>query len=509
MIKIFKLIKNEMIKLFKRRSIWVMLAITVLVAMGAAKIYEITAPADAISDDEATIEGWKQEIERLEYFFEKDHYLEDAYADNSFRAREARNRSEMLQYLVNNGYSPSDWRYKNGVINDMFYQKLQMDTGYEYDRYAAEYERIKAIVDADDWKTYYKYQMDIQFNKYLNTYPEAADEIRDAVTFEYNYRIERDLKPGEEKWRDDLIASVVSAKLSLAYYAQQECQLTDPNCQRPSKGDPELSKPNLDSMEQVKEGRASVNDKLAVALYRLENEVETDLGYVFGEELVLPYGENSNFWESFASSSEYIFAVGILVIVIAGLIVSTEFSSGTIKFLLVSPVKRWKIVISKYVTVMAVGAVLTLILYLSSIAASLIFLGGNGFDNVIVKVENGIAWGESPFLRVLADYGWSLIEVVVVATMAFALSSLMRSAAVSVGVGLFAYLSGSVIVELFASAELDFGRYILFANLDLPSIIAGNSMFPNQTVVGAVVNIALYMAVFILTAWDGFVRKEI
>ena len=141
--------------------------------------------------------------------------------------------------------------------------------------------------------------------------------------------------------------------------------------------------------------------------------------------------------------------------------------------------------------------------------ASLAVFGGYGFNDVIVQVKDGVAWGVSPFLRMLGDYGWAFIEVVVVATMAFALSAIMRSTAVSIGVGLFAYLSGTALAELFASFGIDFGRYLLFANLDLPAIISGTPIFPNQTLVGAIVNIVAHMIVFVLAAWDGFVRREI
>ena len=168
-----------------------------------------------------------------------------------------------------------------------------------------------------------------------------------------------------------------------------------------------------------------------------------------------------------------------------------------------------KIVTAKYITVLLLSLMLTLLMYISSAAASLIVFGGYGATDVIVLVENGVAWGVSPYLMVLGSYGWAFIEVVVVATMAFALSSLMRSTAVSIGIGLLAYLSGTALVELFAAMGIDFGRYVLFANLDLPAIMEGASVFPNQTLTAALINITAHMAVFLLTAWDGFVSREI
>lgn len=508
MTKMFRLIKNEMIKLAKRKSIWVMLVVTVIIAVGTAVLYDIsTVPAEN-EGEEYLVERWKTEIEELERFFAEDHYFGGKYADESERGKKYRNRSMMLQYLVENQYSPYDWRYTSGIIEDLFYCKFQMEINFNYDQNAAEHDRLAGLIYSDDWQSYYKEQTERKAAEYLRLYPMAAKEVEDAVWFEYNYRMQNNFRPGDEIWRDDLIASVTSSKLSLAYIAQQEYERANPEYIPPSTGDSEMEKPDL-TVEEIEINRAAVRDKLAVAMYRLDRNIQADIGYVFGDEPVISDKKGSEFWESFAASSEYIIVVGVLVIVVAGLIVASEFSSGTIKFLLVSPVKRWKIVMAKYITVLSLSLMLTLLMYLSSVAASFIVFGGYGFDDVIVRVSDGVAWGISPFLMVLGNYGWAFVEVVVVATMAFALSSLMRSTAVAIGIGSFAYLSGTAIVELFSSFGIDFGRYILFANLDLPAIVDGASIFPNQTLVGAIINIVAHMVVFVMIAWDGFVRREI
>lgn len=506
------LVKNELIKLLKRKSIPVMFLVTVVIALGVALLYNFSRPAEGPADGEYQISEWKKEIEDLERFFAPDHYLDGVYADNSLRGKQYRNRSEMLQYLVEKGYSPYDWRYSSGLIEAVFDNKFQMDLNYDYAKHKAEFDRLTKLAETDNWQDYYKELAEAREASLLRIHPMAAKEVKEAAWFEYEYRTQNGFRPGEDLWRDRLIESVVSSKVSLAYFLQEEyereCENNNVPYQPPTTGDPALDKPNL-SLEQVAENRKAVLDKLAVASYRLEHNVKTDVGEIFGEASVVASEETSLFWESFASSSEFILAIGVLIVIIAGLIVASEFSSGTIKFLLVSPVKRWKIVTAKYLTVLILSVVFTALLYLSSVLASLAVFGGFGFTDVIVRVEDGVAWGVSPFLSVLINYGWAFIEVVVVATMAFAISSLLRSTAVSIGVGLFAYLSGTAIVELFAALGLDFGRYILFANMDLPAVMANTAQFPNQTLTEALIILLAHMAVFLLTAWDGFVRREI
>lgn len=508
MTKMLRLIKNEMIKLSRRKSIWAMLAVTLAIAVGTAVLYNYSRTPDETEGEEFLVKQWQEEIVQLERFFAKDHYHEDRYADNTLKGRQYRNRSEMLQYLVENEYSPYDWRYTSGIIEQMFYHQLQMDIIFNYDENKSERDRLQKMIETDDWQQYYRELAQAHEAENLRLYPMAEDQVREAAWYEYNYRTEGGYRPGEELWRDNLIASVASSKMSLAYLAQEEYERNHPEYMQPTTGDPELDKPDL-TLGQVKENRVAIMDKLAVATYRLDNEIKADIGYVFGEEAIVSAGEGSLFWENLAASSKYIIGVGALIIIVAGLIVASEFSAGTIKFLLVSPVKRWKIVAAKYITVLLLSVALTLLMYLSSALASLAVFGSYGVFDVIVHVENGVAWGVSPFLLVLGSYGWAFIEVVVVATMAFALSSLMRSTAVSIGIGLLAYLSGTALAELFAAMGIDFGRYILFSNLDLPAIMSGASIFPNQTLTGAVINIVAHMAVFLLTAWDGFVRREI
>ena len=99
--------------------------------------------------------------------------------------------------------------------------------------------------------------------------------------------------------------------------------------------------------------------------------------------------------------------------------------------------------------------------------------------------------------------------MLVMMTMAFMISSLLRSSAVSIGIGVAALMGGSMLIQILAMLCCDWGRYILFANTDLNSIAQGNGIFPNQDLTSSIVILAVYMAVFLLTAYDGFTRREV
>ena len=102
------------------------------------------------------------------------------------------------------------------------------------------------------------------------------------------------------------------------------------------------------------------------------------------------------------------------------------------------------------------------------------------------------------------------VNRIVMATLAFAISSLIRSSALAIGVSLFAMLAGSgAVLFLKEALNIDWARYIVFANTDLNAILSGTTPFVNQTIGFALGVIAVYMVVFLLTAWDGFVRREV
>ena len=77
-------------------------------------------------------------------------------------------------------------------------------------------------------------------------------------------------------------------------------------------------------------------------------------------------------------SSGMMSLVTLLMIIASAGIVASEFSQGTIKMLLSRPVKRWKILTSKYVTVLLFGLLLTVVTYVSSVVGAFIFYPGYG-----------------------------------------------------------------------------------------------------------------------------------
>ena len=201
--------------------------------------------------------------------------------------------------------------------------------------------------------------------------------------------------------------------------------------------------------------------------------------------------------------------LALVMIVVAGGIIANEFSQGTIKFLLINPVRRGKILWSKYLCCLSLLAGLFFLLF----GLETLFLGFSygfsAYGGQYVQVINGVATGTPILLYGFQQFLLASVNPLLMMTMAFAISSLFRSSALSIALGLGGLMGGSIITQILSQLGVDGGRYLPFSNTNLADIAAGTPYFPNQSLTFAVVTLIVYMVVFLLIAYDGFTRREV
>jgi len=194
----------------------------------------------------------------------------------------------------------------------------------------------------------------------------------------------------------------------------------------------------------------------------------------------------------------------LLMIIASAGIVASEFSQGTIKMLLSRPVKRWKVLTSKYVTVLLFGLILTAITYIFSVASAYIFYPpaeGNSILFYESEILVSAVFGESVYLVLL-----SFAYVVVMSTLAFMIGSVFRSSALAIGVSLFLFFTGSMIVmflERFAAA-----KFILFAH-DLTQYGLGYKILEGNTMPFSIAVLIAYTVVFLVISYTTFIKRDI
>ena len=366
------------------------------------------------------------------------------------------NEIAMWQYLMDNDIDSDDWRYD--VLSAVFANGTGDMSG------------IKKYLDDNDWRGFCQYRLD-------------NDILTEGEKWEYQYRLDKDIsfdKSNEKK--NDLIMTVANAKNTIATMG--------------------------DAKSDGQNSRAKLEDNIKLALYQLDNDkLDNTANQMTLFETDEP--EQITFWTVFLTSTSLVTVVALLAIVIAGGIVSSEFSQGTVKFLLINPVKRWKILMSKYFTVITVGYIMLCILFVVMIPITGLMLGFDGFSTPYIYVSGGDVKEMPTLLYAAEQYLMKSVEMVVMSTLAFAISSLVRSTALAIGVSVFTMCIGSSVTKLLGQLGQDWARFLVFANTDLASISKGCSIFAQHSLTFAVGVLIAHMVVFLLTAWDGFTKRSV
>ena len=468
--KFCRLIGNEWKKQFRKKACWVMLILLAVLAVGYSLIVSFSSDATVDYWYAYSEEEYRWQIEENERFVDE----VDENGDPTEFALACRLNIEYYQYLLDHEMFFNDWR--TDLVYEMFYSaKASGDT--------ARFEHLKAIVENEDITAYFN-DMKAGYERDYANDPEALA----ILIWKPEYCIANGVYPSSDKdWRYEKVNTVANDRYVVLMKERQKAA----------------------GEKYDEETLEAARNRAAIAMYQLENDIAVNPADSLQISILMGKAGESGFWNAFACSKDLISVIGLFVIVIAGSIVSNEFSQGTIKFLLINPVKRWKILMSKYATVMIIGVLMLAILFVFSFVSALIFGGASEALLPAIEAEGGVVHTYSPYLSVLGGYLLSAVEVVVMATLAFAISALVRSSAPAIGISLFAYLGGTLLVTMLQAFGFDWARYLLFANLDFSAIVNGTSMFAHQSIVAAVVIVVLHMVVFLLSAWDAFVRREV
>ncbi|BAQ09263.1 ABC-type transport system [Bacillus sp. OxB-1] len=269
------------------------------------------------------------------------------------------------------------------------------------------------------------------------------------------------------------------------------------------------------SSEGTEDWRSAVQEELA-GVQELAQDPTLTAGekeQLMGEEKVLEYRLahdiapiDSNSREGIIMDSAGIGSIAVLftVIVAAG-IVASEFSQGTIKMLLSRPVKRWKVLTSKYVAVVAFGILLMFIGFaISIIGAYILFPSGGGQELVWngQEVVTASIWGKGLYLLLL-----SFANVFIIATFSFMIGSVFRSSSLAIGLSLFIYFMGSTVVVLLSKYE--FVKYIVFTHMDLTMYETGYQIVEGITLPFSLAVLAVYLVLFLVISYSTFTRRDV
>ncbi|MDQ0217804.1 ABC transporter permease [Peribacillus cavernae] len=222
-----------------------------------------------------------------------------------------------------------------------------------------------------------------------------------------------------------------------------------------------------------------------------------------------------SFVRMFVENSSDLF-IPLLVMIIASDLVSSEHSLGSIKLLLTRPVKRWRILLSKYITLLlAISAIIAMVGVLAYLLSGIVF-GYKGLNTPVITgftVEGGNL--DTSQVRLLAqwkfllmDFGLVWFVAVVVGTLAFMLSVLIRSTAAGMGVTLAALISGAILSNMVSSWES--AKYLFMVNLKLTNYLNGVAPpIEGMTLLSSMTVLFVWWAAALVVSFVVFTKQDV
>lgn len=206
----------------------------------------------------------------------------------------------------------------------------------------------------------------------------------------------------------------------------------------------------------------------------------------------------------------------LLMAILGSDIVSAENAEGTDKLLLTRPVRRWKILTAKLVTLW-IFATLTLLLgALIAYAVTAPVLPAHGWD---MPTFNGFVIGgdavsvegirQLPLWRdTLIAYGLGWYALLATAAIALLLSVIFKSSAASIGTMLASLIGGTILTQI--SPDWTAGKYLFVSGLPLASYYSGRAMpYDGMTMTFCILLLGAWALGALLVAYGLFTRRDV
>ena len=474
--KIFKLFIDENIKTWKKFSTKLLIIAVLLSLVGVLGLTKLMQYMDEKSRITGTVIDTSDEYlkSEIEYFKEQ---LKDENLDEESKKSIQTQMEQYEMYLEYDIELYGD-TWKNNIVKNI--------VNFKQDGKIDEAEKLVQILKNNDYSGYIANEKKILKDKLDNKEIEQQEYNDEISVLELK---EKYLNVDEENWKKSTIKEI----------------------QRSQKGIREGI--NLNSGKLLKaEDKQKLEDLIAIDKYRLEKNIEPS------EE---SSEENFRLRFEMLSPMFVIAVISIVTVIIAGGTISTEVSSGTIKFWALTPNKRWKILTAKLLSILFYIIILTLIMSLLSVAFANMFFKEDGETYLYVK--NGDVQEIGNTLYTVELYFAKTIPVIIFALFAVMLSTVTRNTAASVSFSMALYMgNGIVMMILNQFIKKDWIRFVPFNNLNIAEKIFSNSTnlsqmlldgtdtFAKSTSLGFSLGVLVVCAILMLvTMYDSFNKRDI
>lgn len=458
-----RLMKNEILKLVKKKSFYVVTFIFILFCILTNIVYQ--SSFDSIQEEEVDVEEIELENKELDLENNDDLLL---YVENLTILKMEELKQE---------YSNSSADY---LIDHFLYNTI-------YHMYEATY-----ILDDDELAQAYSLQLDEEVGRV------SRDDWESFVLERISYleeRIEESEGTEQERYQALLDLAIYRRENKINYdedsYLNQALLFLEENT---------FEYVNLlhdDDLSKEEESRLSfLEEEMTIRKYILEHQEDILNDTTLRAVLI-------NF------PAEFGLFILIYVIMIAGSIVSEEYTRGTIKYLLVKPFKRRTILTSKLLVVLLMIPVI--MLFMSVVE---ILLGGIqlGFDSLSVPVLLYVD-GTITIYSVLGYLASLLLSslpmYLVIGVLGFMISTITSSTSAAITISFLFYLLGNVISNLALVYDLPIFKGFVSLYWDFSYLVSHTGQPYGASIGQSILIVGIYLVVMLCIAYVTFVKKDV
>ena len=478
-----KLIKNELIKIFSKKSMIVIGVIILVIIIGFNVLNKISQ--NMSNSYSAYSEGY------IQYLDEELSNLDPNKPSDINKYVETKSQKDLATLAKD--YKETSWQAE--VIGTVISPIIEEMNNYEYidknnealTTSKAQYDEMLTALKNNDWKYFANKELDS-----LNTQIEelnaliAQDSENDDLKTQLkslelqkevvNLRLDKNINFGSDNYKS---IAVQNYRMYMGNYIQssQGKNLTD---EEKSEINGYLEKANLYKYDLYND---TEYQNTATANYTFQNSIDT-----------------------------YIAIIVMVVVIVAGVSISEEFNKGTVKLLLVRPYSRTKILISKLIAVFITMLITTAtILLLQFIIGGIVYGFGTYMMNV---VQFDFTTNSIITLNIFAYLGLIFIcklpIFILIGTLAFALSTLFLNSPLAVALPILGYMGSDVINMIAISYKWDWVKYFVTPNWDLSQyLFGGTPMFSGISIEFSITICAIYFVIMLVASIVSFKKRNI
>lgn len=201
-----------------------------------------------------------------------------------------------------------------------------------------------------------------------------------------------------------------------------------------------------------------------------------------------------------------ILVISIFTIIVVANSIASEFNTGTVKLLMIRPISRTEILLSKYVSSLLFSLLCLVVLFLFSWLIGGLFFGFSGGEAHLSYI-NGAVHETSWVLATWQNYLLDAVKLIMMVTLAGVIAALFRNGGLAIGLTIFLMMGSNTILALIS--QYDWVKYVLFTNMDLNQYFNGQQTRDDMSLGFSLIVLAVYYVVFLVAGWLFYTKRDI